>query len=76
MDRPDVIAKVRKVRAMCRQADELAISIARNPDSTMEDVKLMRETLLRMDKQVAIVDESLRKANIRAGGRPLTIRGK
>ena len=76
MDRHDVNTKVRKVRAMCRQADELAISVVRNPDSTMEDVKLMRDTLLEIDKQVARVDESLRKANIRAGDRPLTIRGK
>lgn len=76
MDRQYVSTKVRKVRAMCRQADELAISVVRNPDSTMEDVKLMRDTLLEIDKQVARVDESLRKANIRAGGRPLTIRGK
>lgn len=71
MNRHDVIAKIRKVRAMCRQAEELAISVVRNPDSTMEDVKLMRETLLEIDKQVARVDESLCKANIRAG-----VRGK
>jgi len=76
MDRHDVRAKVREVRARCRQAEELAIALLKNPDSTMEDVKLMRETLLRMDKQVARVDESLCKANIRAGDRLLTIRGK
>lgn len=72
----DVRAKVQKVRATRRQVEELAISLIRNPYSTMEDIKLMRETLLRMDKQVARVDESLRKANIRVGGRPLTIRGE
>lgn len=73
---PTVTTRVRKVRAMCRRAEEIAISVVRNPDSTMEDVKLMRETLLEIDKQVARVDKSLCKANICVGGRPLTIRGK
>jgi len=76
MDRHKVSIKVRKMRGMCRQAEELAISVVRNPDSTLEDVKLMRETLLEIDKHVARADKSLCKANIRAGDRPLTIRGK
>lgn len=76
MYRHDVSAKVRKVRAMCKRADELISSLVRNPDSTMEDIKQMRDTLLEIDKQVARVDESLCKANIRVGDRPLTIRGK
>jgi hypothetical protein len=61
---------------MCKRADELISSLVRNPDSTMEDIKQMRDTLLEIDKQVARVDESLCKANIRVGDRPLTIRGK
>jgi len=44
MDRHYISAKVRKVRATCRQVEELAISLIRNPYSTMEDIKLMRET--------------------------------
>ena len=75
MDRSEISERVRRARALCRQADELGISLIRHPDATLDDVKLMRESLLRLDEQVDRVDKALHARNVQSGGRPLTIRG-
>ena len=67
--------EVQKLRR-CGQADrQLSRWAQRIWALDGEDVKLMRDTLLEIDKQVARVDESTQSKYSRRG-RPLTIRGK
>jgi hypothetical protein len=64
MDRWRLKAKAHKIRSKLLKADALVISLIRNPEASLEDIKKARESLLRMDKKAAEVERLIYTSNI------------
>jgi hypothetical protein len=60
----EVRAKAHKIRSKLLKADALVISLIRNPEASLEDIKKARESLLRMDKKAAEVERLIYTSNI------------
>ena len=60
----EVRAKAHKIRSKLLKADALVISLIRNPEASLEDIKKARESLLRMDKKATEVERLIYTSNI------------
>jgi hypothetical protein len=63
MNRWRLEAKAHKIRSKLLKADALVMSLIRNPEASLEDIKKARESLLRMGKKAAEVERLIYTSN-------------